>query len=205
MLIITSCGSNKNNQEIVEAVSYKPIAANYTSSAIRAAAETGMTTFIGDDWANWGFVSANEFASAQLGAPLPYLTLSNAGKSNQMLIVGNIWSFPVMVNNDYRCMLRVAKIHDQWQTVTLIGGPYITSIQTAENYYPILNIKTRGIVSTTAGEILVLNPTENQPSFIFLRPFFYPELINKITKYSGWVSTDPIPTLSFEELFILFS
>ena len=202
MLILSSCGSSRSNQQNVEHVNYKPITANYTSSAAKSAAVTGMSTFIGDDWANWGFASANEFASAQLGTPYPDLALTNPGKSNQMVIAGNNWLFPVMVNDEYRCMLRVVKINNQWQTVSLIGNTFASLIQTAEKNHPALNLRTKGIVSYVGTSILVLNPSENEPSFIFLLPFR--EQINKIPQYSGWVNTDPVPALTFEELFVIF-
>jgi hypothetical protein len=208
LLALTACGGNQEN---VASVNYKPIAVNYTSSTVRNAAVTGLPAIVGSvgtQWAKYGFLSQAEVASAQLGTPYPIFVLNNPGKSNQAVSVMDEWDFPIMVNNAYRCMLTVAKMNDQWEAVGIGAAGFAASLQATEKSHPLLDIKNRGIVksygfSSSPYDILATNLSEMQPSFLLLPPGA--ELVKNLPQYSTWLNTDPVPVLSFEEIFLIFS
>ncbi len=199
LLFLTACGSG-SSQETVATLSYKPVVVNYTSSTVKNAAITGL--------ANLGFLSADELTIAQLGTPYPVFILCNPGKPNQSIRVADEWEFPVMVNNSNRCMLKVAKINDQWQAVVIGSASLSTWLQMTENNNLVLNNKARGIIqvygySSAPFQILVTNPSEKQPLFLFVPPAT--ELITRLPQYSNWISTDPVPALSFQEVYLILS
>lgn len=208
LLLLTACGSNQEN---VPSVNYKPVAVNYSSSAVKNAAETGLPIFvgsIGEQWANLGFLSSDELGLVQLGTPYPVFVLDNPGKINQTVSVADEWAFPVMVNNGNRCMLTVAKTNNQWEAVSIGSATLSKWLQVAEKNHPSLNIKTKGIANvygfpSSPYKIVIINPSEEQPSFLLIP--HADELIKTLPQYSEWNYTNPIPALSFEEIYMIFS
>lgn len=217
LLLLAACGSHQNSVTSVTSVTsiasvnYTPIFVNYTSSVVINAAAAGLPSFVGaieGQWANFGFLSQDEPASAQLGMPYPVFVLNNPGKVSQTIDAMDEWVFPVLVNNNYRCMLTVAKMNGQWKAVGIGSAGFATSLQTTENIHPTLNIKTKGIIkvygfSSSPYEILAINLSELQPSFLLLPPGT--SLVNKLPQYSAWVNTDLVPVLSFEDVYLIFS
>ena len=208
LLVLTACGSNQNNVVSVASVNYTPIFVNYTSSDVKNAAETGLLTaiaIVGDQWANLGFLSQDEVASAQVGTPYRIFSMTNPGRVNQTISDIDAWRFPVMVNNEYRCMLDVNKMNGEWQAVGIGAKGLATWLQAAEKSHPLLDFKAKGLVNIYDHDttILMINPSEQQPSFLLLP--YSTDLLKFLPQYSGWTNTDPVPVLSFQEIFLMFS
>ncbi len=207
ILFLLGCGSSNNNgSQDGPPGSYQPVAVGAASSDIISAAQTGLPLFINavkDRWADFGFASSGEPTQAELGTPYQICVLSNPGKAYQAINSTDEWYFPVLVNGAYRCILTVAKLNDQWQAVSLGAAGFAAALQETEITHPSLNFADRGIVkvygfSSYPYEILGINLSGTNPSFLLLPPAT--ELVTKLPQYSTWVSTDPIPVLSYEEM-----
>jgi hypothetical protein len=208
LLVLTACGSNQRNAAPTVTVAYAPIFVNYTSTAVKNAAKAGLPTFVrslGSQYANFGFLSQDELSFSQVGNPYHVFSMTNSGKINQAISDTGQWSFPVMVNNEYRCMLNVDKVNDEWQAVG-VGAAHLASwLQDAEKGHPSLSFSAKGLIKIYDHDttILMLNPSEIQPSFLLLPPVT--DMVKHLPQYSSWVNTDPVPVLSFEEIFLIYA
>lgn len=208
LLVLAACGSNQENVTPVATVTYSPIYINYTSSAVRNVATTGLPSLveaIGNQWAGFGFLSQDELASAQLGTPYHVFAMTNAGKINQTIADIDEWEFPVMVNNEYRCMLKISKMNGEWQAVGIGDAQLATWLQALENSHTLVDFKAKGLVNLYDHDstILMLNPSQQQPSFLLLP--YETDLLKYLPLYSNWVNTQPVPVLSFQELFLIYA
>jgi len=207
LLVLTACGSNQENVAPVTPITYKPTFVNYTSTAVKNAAKTGLPTFVGSlgsRYADFGFLSQDELASAQVGNPYHIFSMTNSGKIDQTISDMGQWSFPVMVNNEYRCMLNVDKVNGEWQAVGMGATQLATWLQAAEKSHPSLSFNAKGLVNIYERDttILMINPSEQQPSFLLLP--YSTDLLRNLPQYGTWAKTDPVPVLSFQELFLIY-
>jgi hypothetical protein len=207
-LVLTACGSNQETVPATKSINYTPIFVNFTSSVVKNAAEVGLpilTGVVGGDWAGYGFLNQGELDSAQVGTPYHVFGMSNAGKEDQAIFDVGYWLFPVMVNNEYRCMLTVGKYNGEWTAVGIGAAGLATWLQAMEKSHPLLDFKAKGLVKLYDHDstILMINPSEQQPSFLLLP--YLTDLLKYLPQYSDWVNTDPVPVLSFQEIFLIYS
>jgi hypothetical protein len=206
---LSGCGSNGGNHLAVASAKYTPIFINYTSTAVKTAAETGLPGFIGSlkagPWSSFGFLNLDELDSARLGAPYPVFGMMNTGKTDQTIFPTGEWEFPVMVSNDYRCLLKVAQMNGAFQTVGIGAAGLATWLQAAERTHPSIDFSAKGLVKIYDHDttIVMLNPFKEQPSFLLLPPVT--DMVKSLSQYSTWVSTDPVPVLSFDELYLIYA
>jgi len=198
LFLVTACGSNQENVAPTATVNYKPIYINYTSSAVKSAAEAGIPIFLTSE------LTSEELAVAQLGSPYHVFGMTNAGSINQEIFDGEEWDYPVTVNNNYRFMLKVAKMNGEWQAVAITAG-LASWLQAEEMSHPSLDFKAKGLVRIYEHDshIVMLNPSEQQPSFLL--PPYLTDLLKYLPQHSGWVNTEPVPVLSFQEIFLMYS
>ncbi|MBJ6723326.1 hypothetical protein [Geomesophilobacter sediminis] len=211
VLLLAACGSSQNAAPSVAVVDISPAFFNYTSSAVLSAAKAGLPFWvgtIGNEWADFGFQSQDEVAFAQLGGPYPVFVLKNAGKSNQSIAATDQWEFPVTANDQYRCMLTMDKINGEWVTASIGSAGYAKALQTTENTHPGLSIKNKAILrvfgfSCGYYDILAINLSDPQPSFLMVGSAT--SFVNKLPQYAAWVNTDPVPVLTLDDLYTIFS
>jgi hypothetical protein len=209
LFLLQACGSEQVNVSPGADAKYTPIYVNYTSTTVKNAAETGLPTIIeslkGGSWASFGFLSKEELDSAQLGIPYHVFAMTNAGKTNQTIIDTDEWQFPVMVNNDYRCLLMVDKLEGEFKTASIGSAGLATWLQAAERSHHLLDLKAKGIVvlHDHATDIMMINPSQEQPSFLL--PPYTADMVKSLPQYSNWVNSNPVPALSFEEIFLIYS
>ncbi len=187
------------------------------SVQITEAAQSGLSAFlemakVGTETAACHFADQDELISAKLGAPYHVFAIYNPGESSQITISRSEWTFPIVVNNEYRCMMKVERRNDQWQAVSFGYSGYASWLQAAETSHPSTNVNDRQILRIWFGhpyDALMINSyfgNVQQASFILSPPAA--EWLNYLPEYSQeeWKYNDPrpVPVLTYTQLYTIF-
>lgn len=150
---------------------------------VRNAAQEGLQSFLGRispaARGDYGFTGSDNLARVKLGTPLNLLTITpEALLSYQasrpvaaILTKTKMWYFPVMLQNEVRCILVVDQVDGKWQAVSLGYANLAKALGTIKQRYPASQgFNPRLIAVFQANQYLVMVPEENPQALISIIP-----------------------------------
>lgn len=85
----------------------------------------------------YGFSSRDDFAQAELGKPIPMLTLN---QDDYSLVEVNEWRLPVLLNRSIVSFLTVSRVNEQWQAVEIGASGLAREISGIQDVQAILRL-----------------------------------------------------------------
>ena len=125
---------------------------------------------------SWGFNNRDEFTIAKVGKPYQTVTLNKGFfndtilSENNYLVFNDEWRVPIMVNGEYRTLLRVIRIKGKWEVTGLGANVLAKELGKFENEHP--SVKQYGMILRVYQMVsdFILLPIDNSSSIMNIYP-----------------------------------